>query len=71
MFVYGVWWLIYLSKNRYADQLPSELINTFCIVALVSLKFHIVDDVTQAGRNPTQVQGSDYINAIRRVDNLI
>ena len=52
-----------LSKNRYADKLPSELINTFCIVALVSPKLHNVDDVTRVGLNPTHVQGSDYINA--------
>ena len=51
-----------LSKNRYADKLPSELTNT-CIVALVSLKRHHVDDVTRVGLNPTHVQGSDYINA--------
>ena len=52
-----------LSKNRYADKLPSELRNKSCTVALVSLKLHNVDDVTRVGLNPTQVQGSDYINA--------
>ena len=52
-----------LIKNRYADKLPSELRNTYCTVALVSLKFHNVDDGTRVRLNPTQVQGSDYINA--------
>ena len=50
-----------LIQNCYADKLPSEL-NTKCIVALVSLKFHNVDDGTRVGLNPTQVKGSDYIN---------
>ena len=62
-----------LSKKLYADKLPSELTNT-CIVALVSLRLHHVDDVTQVGVNPTHVQGSDYINAsfvqVRTWDNL-
>ena len=51
-----------LTKNRYADKLPSEL-NTYCTVALVSLKLHHLDNVTRVGLNPTHVQGSDYINA--------
>ena len=51
-----------LSKKLYADKLPSELTNT-CIVALVSLKLHHVDDVTRVGLNPTHIQGFDYINA--------
>ena len=50
-----------LIQNCYADKLPSEL-NTLCIVALVSLKFHNVDDGTRVELNPTQVQVSDYIN---------
>ena len=52
-----------LSKNRCPDKLPSELSNTYCMVALVSLKLRNVDDVIRVGLNPTQVQGSDYINA--------
>ena len=51
-----------LTKNRYADKLPSEL-NTYCTVALVTLKLHHLDNVTRVRLNPIHVQGLDYINA--------